>query len=80
MTCGAPVVLATRNPGKIAELRRILSSYDVDLVGLEAFPDLADVAETGATFAENALLKAHAGGQATGLPAIADDTGLASTR
>ena len=71
------VVLATRNPGKIEELRRILAAYDVDLVGLDAFPDLPDVAETGATFAENALLKAHTVSAATGRPAIADDSGLA---
>jgi XTP/dITP diphosphohydrolase len=72
-----PVVLATRNAGKIAELRRILAAYDVDLVGLEAFPDLADVVETGATFADNALLKAREVSRATGLVAIADDSGLA---
>jgi XTP/dITP diphosphohydrolase len=72
----ATVVLATRNPGKVAELRRILSAYDVDLVGLETFPDLADVAETGETFVENALLKAHAVSRATRLVAIADDSGL----
>lgn len=70
------VVLATRNAGKIAELRRILAHLDVDLVGTDAFPDLADVAETGTTFAENALLKAHAVSRATGLPAVADDSGL----
>jgi XTP/dITP diphosphohydrolase len=71
------VVLATRNQGKVAELRRILSAYDVELLGLESFPDLPDVAETGETFAANALLKAHAVSQATGLLAVADDSGLA---
>jgi XTP/dITP diphosphohydrolase len=71
------VVLATRNPGKITELRRILAAYDIDLVGLEAFPDVEDVAETGDTFIANALLKAHAVSQATGRIAIADDSGLA---
>lgn len=71
------VVLATRNQGKVAELRRILSAYDVELVGLEVFPDVADVAETGETFAANALLKAHTVAQATGLVAVADDSGLA---
>jgi XTP/dITP diphosphohydrolase len=69
-------VLATRNPGKIAELRRILSSYDVELLGLDAYPDVPEVPETGETFAANALLKAHAVAQASGLPAIADDSGL----
>ena len=52
------VVLATRNQHKVAELRRILASsgLDVDLVGTESFPDLPGVAETGSTFAANALL------------------------
>jgi XTP/dITP diphosphohydrolase len=72
------LVLATRNPHKVRELRRILShaGIDVDLVGMEAFPDVADVAETGATFAENALLKARAVAAATGVAAVADDSGL----
>jgi XTP/dITP diphosphohydrolase len=72
------VVLATRNAGKLAELRRILADagLDVELVGTEAFAALPDVAETGSTFAANALLKARAAAQYTGLPAIADDSGL----
>jgi XTP/dITP diphosphohydrolase len=72
-------VLATRNPAKVTEVRRILATAvgDVELVGLDAFPDLADVAETGATFADNALLKARAAVAATGLPSIADDSGIA---
>ena len=77
------LVLATRNAGKVAELRQILDGVSapdgepIELVGMEAFPELADVVETGITFAENALLKAHAVAQATGLPAVADDSGLA---
>ena len=72
------VVLATRNQHKVAELRRILASsgLDVDLVGTESFPELPDVAETGSTFAANALLKARDVAQRTGLVAIADDSGL----
>jgi XTP/dITP diphosphohydrolase len=72
------VVLATRNAGKIAELRTILSEADLDieLVGVDAFPGLEDVPETGDSFAANALLKAHAVSAATGLGAIADDSGL----
>jgi XTP/dITP diphosphohydrolase len=70
------VVVATRNQGKVAELRRILAPYDVDLVDIDAFPDVPDVAETGETFAANALLKAHAVADATGLVAVADDSGL----
>ena len=72
------LVLATRNAHKIAELRRILRDADlaVELMGADEFPDVADVAETGCTFAENALLKAHGVAEATGLPAVADDSGL----
>ena len=68
------IVLATRNPGKIAELRRILEGFEI--VGLEEFPAIGEVAETGVTFEENALLKAHAVAQQAGLPAVADDSGL----
>jgi XTP/dITP diphosphohydrolase len=72
------VVLATRNAHKVSELRQILADAGaaVELVGTDAFPDLPDVVETGLTFAENALLKAHAVAKATGLPAVADDSGL----
>ncbi|MEV0237175.1 RdgB/HAM1 family non-canonical purine NTP pyrophosphatase [Nonomuraea sp. NPDC050786] len=68
------IVLATRNAGKIAELRRILAGFDI--VGLEEFPSIGEVAETGLTFEENALLKAHAVARGSGLPAVADDSGL----
>lgn len=68
------IVLATRNPGKIFELRRIMAGFEV--VGLEEFPQIGEVAETGLTFAENALLKAHAVAAQSGLPAVADDSGL----
>ena len=72
------LVLATRNEHKVAELSRILeeSGLGVDLVGVAAFDDVPNVAETGVTFADNALLKAHAVAVATGLPAVADDSGL----
>lgn len=72
------LILATRNAGKITELHAILADagLDLDLVGADAYPDIPDVKETGVTFAENALLKAHALARATGLPAIADDSGL----
>ncbi|HSJ46475.1 MAG TPA: RdgB/HAM1 family non-canonical purine NTP pyrophosphatase [Euzebyales bacterium] len=69
------VVLATRNRHKVVELRRILDGAPVELVsGLDL--DVPDVDETGETFAENALLKARACVQATGLPSVADDSGL----
>jgi XTP/dITP diphosphohydrolase len=73
------LVLATRNPGKIVEFRRILEELhpaSIDLVGLEHFPELRDVDETGETFFENALLKARTVCLETGLPSIADDSGL----
>ena len=70
------VVLATRNAGKIAELAGPLSAFGVELVGLDAFPEIGDIVEDGATFEENALIKARAVAKATGLTAIADDSGL----
>ena len=69
------VVLATRNEAKLRELSRILGA-EVRLHGLGEFPGAPDVAETGATFEENALLKARAIAAYTGLPAVADDSGL----
>jgi XTP/dITP diphosphohydrolase len=72
---GSTVVLATRNVGKVRELGRILGPA-VDIVGLEKFSGAPEVAETGATFEENALLKARAIAAYTGLPAVADDSGL----
>lgn len=72
------LVLATANPGKLVELERILAVEHVwvELAGLGEFPGAPDVAETGATFAENALLKARAVAKFTGLPSVADDSGL----
>ncbi|MFE4827109.1 RdgB/HAM1 family non-canonical purine NTP pyrophosphatase [Streptomyces sp. NPDC056672] len=72
------LILATRNAGKLTELRAILADAGLphDLVGADAYPGVPDVKETGVTFAENALLKAHALADATGLPAVADDSGL----
>ncbi len=72
------LVLATRNAHKVGELRAILGAagLDVELVGADAYPEIPDVKETGVTFAENALLKARALADATGLPAVADDSGL----
>jgi len=73
------LVLATRNQGKIEEFRRILQELapgQIDLIGVDQFPHLVDVDETGSTFEENSLLKARYTSEATGLPAIADDSGL----
>jgi XTP/dITP diphosphohydrolase len=72
------LVLATANPHKLTELSRILAAgrVEVTLAGLGEFAGAPDVAETGASFAENALLKAHAIAEFTGLPTVADDSGL----
>jgi XTP/dITP diphosphohydrolase len=79
MSPTATLVLATRNQGKIREFRRILdaiSNAAINLVGLEEFAHTTEVEETGSTFKENALLKARSICAETGLPAIADDSGL----
>jgi XTP/dITP diphosphohydrolase len=75
------VVLASRNAAKVRELARILGAENpgasrIELVGLGEFPGAPDVPETGATFEENALLKARAIAEYTGQPAVADDSGL----
>lgn len=72
------VVLATKNGKKLDELRRILDveGLDVELLGTDAFPDLPDVPETESSFEGNALLKAREIARITGLPAVADDSGL----
>lgn len=73
------LLLATRNKGKVEEFRRILEDIaagQIELVGLDQFPNLQDVDETGSTFEENALLKAREMCEASGMPAIADDSGL----
>jgi XTP/dITP diphosphohydrolase len=78
VTGPARIILATRNPGKLAELRRILAAAGVSaaVTDLGDAPGMPEVAETGRTFAENALLKARAVAAFTGLPAVADDSGL----
>lgn len=74
------IVLATRNHHKVEELREILADVcaelGLDIVGLDEFPDVPDVVEDGVSFEENALLKATSACKATGLPALADDSGL----
>ncbi|MGZ6792783.1 MAG: non-canonical purine NTP pyrophosphatase, partial [Mycobacteriales bacterium] len=67
------VVLATRNEGKVRELARILAPYGLELEGASYDPG----PETGRTFADNALAKAREGVAHTGLPSVADDSGLA---
>jgi XTP/dITP diphosphohydrolase len=72
------LVLATRNAAKLEELRRILEPLvPVEVLGLDDVPAYPEVPETGATFEENALIKAREAAARTGLPAVADDSGLA---
>lgn len=75
------IVLATRNPGKVRELHEILADVlaelELELVSIRDFPDVGDVVENGITFAANSTLKAVHAARSTGLPALADDSGLA---
>ena len=73
------VLLASRNAKKLAELRRILGPAlpGAEIVGLDDVPAYDEVPESGATFAENALIKAREGFRRTGLPTVADDSGIA---
>jgi len=70
------LVLASRNRGKLKELKALLESLPVEVASLEDYPQIAEVAEDGVTFAENAVKKARAVAAATGLFALADDSGL----
>ncbi len=73
----APVlVIASRNPGKIREMRHILRDLDLKLLGLNNFPGLPEIPEEGESFAANAEAKAREVARLTGLPALADDSGL----
>jgi XTP/dITP diphosphohydrolase len=69
------LVLASGNPGKLAELRELLGGLDIELHAQSEF-GVADADETGLTFVENAILKARHAARATGLPALGDDSGI----
>jgi len=70
------IVLATRNPGKVEEIRAILIGVPVTFVSLAEFPSVPELVEDGKTLEENALKKARAVHTLTGMPALADDSGL----
>jgi XTP/dITP diphosphohydrolase len=70
------MVLATRNRGKVAELRELLEGLGIELLSLEHFPNVPEVVEDGETFEANARKKAGVVARCTGLPALADDSGL----
>jgi len=70
------LLVATRNAGKLRELSAALTPLDIEVVGLETLEDTTDVEETGATFEDNARLKAEEYSRRTNLPVLADDSGL----
>jgi len=70
------IVLATTNRKKVEEMKRMFAGYDISFVTLKAFPGCPEVAEDGKTFRANAIKKALAVSRFTGLPAVADDSGL----
>src|SRR5690606_34054215 len=75
----AKVLLASRNRKKLAELQRVVDAAGItglEILGLDAVPEYPEEPETGATFEENALIKARSGVRATGLPCVADDSGI----
>ena len=74
-----PLLIATNNSGKIRELDDLFSGLAFELSSLTAFPDVSEIEETGATFAENARLKASGYALQTGLLSLADDSGLEVT-
>jgi XTP/dITP diphosphohydrolase len=76
MTAPGTLLIATTNPGKLREIAGILEGAPVQLLTIADLPPMADPEETGATFAENARLKALYYAQATGLLSVADDSGL----
>jgi XTP/dITP diphosphohydrolase len=74
-TIGSKLVIATHNAGKLKEIGALLAPYGVDCISAGAL-GLPEPAETGTTFVANALIKARAAAEASGLPALADDSGL----
>jgi XTP/dITP diphosphohydrolase len=71
-----PLVLATRNQGKISEFRELLTGFDIEIKSLKEFGPTPPAVEDGATFEENAYKKALFTARVLGLPALADDSGL----
>jgi XTP/dITP diphosphohydrolase len=71
------LLVATTNPGKVREIRQVLDGLSIHFRALSELPGVLEPEETGATFADNALLKARAYASATGLPTVAEDSGLA---
>ncbi len=70
------LVIATKNKGKVAEINEIIDNSNIEAISLTAFPDMPEISEDGLTFMDNALKKARETARFTGLPALADDSGL----
>lgn len=70
------IVIATKNPGKVYEIKQILNNSSIGLISLSELPAIPDIEETGATFEENAILKAEEVYKHFGQPCISDDSGL----
>lgn len=78
MKFGPVLVVASHNPGKVREIKELLAPFGIETKGAAEL-NLPEPEETGSTFAENAALKARAAAKASGLPSLADDSGLAVT-
>ena len=76
MNSGQPIVLATRNEGKVSEFKVLLKDFDVDIKSLKDFGPIPTVEEDGQTFEDNAVKKAQFTARVLGFPALADDSGL----
>jgi non-canonical purine NTP pyrophosphatase, rdgB/HAM1 family len=70
------IVFATTNEGKVKEIKEILGDFPIEVVSMKEMGITADIEENGTTFEENSLIKARALAKLTGLPALADDSGL----
>lgn len=70
------LLIATKNQGKVVELRELLAGFRFELVSLDQFPEVVEINETGLTFVENARLKASGYARQTSLMSLADDSGL----
>ncbi|SDK55649.1 XTP/dITP diphosphohydrolase [Maridesulfovibrio ferrireducens] len=70
------VVLATSNKGKIAEFKELLKDFELEVKGLDEYPEIGEIPEPGETFLENAIIKAQTVANITGFIAVADDSGL----
>jgi len=76
MKLDRPLVIATRNQGKVSEFKELLKDFDIEIKSLQDFGPLPEIQEDGETFEDNAVKKARFAARILGLPALADDSGL----